>query len=228
MRRSLLLTASALSLLVVSPALAGPIGIHPGVKVGVSVANFDENISSSEDLKSRSQVTFGGTLRLDIGRYFSLQPELQYVPGGAKGTLVLDNGGTPTTVDAILKMNYLEFPLLAKFRIPGAGSMVPNLYLGPTAALNLASKIDGDLSAIGGSASGDTDVKNEVKNLLFGGSIGGGFDMRAGRGLVTVDARYSRSLSDVFEGATSGGSAGVFGAADSKSSSMTVTVGYAF
>jgi hypothetical protein len=224
----LLLVAASLSMLAAVPALAGPIGIHPGVKVGVAVANFDENVSSAEDLQSQSKMTFGGTMRLDVGRLFSIQPELQYMPDGGQGTFVVDNGGTPTTVDGVLMMDYLEFPVLAKFRFPGAGALMPNIYLGPSAALNLTSKLSGDLSAIGGTTNDEADVKDEVQKLLFGGAVGGGFDMRTGKGILSLDARYSRSLSDIFKGATSGGSASVFGAADSKTSTMTVTLGYAF
>lgn len=220
--------AALVALLAAAPALAGPIGIHPGVKVGVSVANFDENVSSAENLKSQSKMTFGGSLRLDLGHFFSIQPELQYLPSGGTGTFVVDNGGTPTTVDGALKMDYLEMPILAKFRFPGAGALAPNFYVGPSAAVNLASKLSGDLTAIGGTADDEADVKDEVEKLLFGGAVGGGFDMKAGKGLLSLDARYSRSLSDIFKGATSGGSAGVFGAADSRTSTMTVTLGYAF
>ena len=228
MRRLVTVVVLSMSLLAAASACAGPIGIHPGFKVGVTVANFNEDISNAADLQSRSEVTFGGSLRIDIGSFFSLQPELQYVPGGGKGSFIVDNGGIPTTVDGTLKMNYLELPLLAKFRIPGSGSLVPNFYVAPTAALNLASKLDADLTALGiPPAEGEVDIKDEVQNLLFGGAVGGGFDMRTGKGIVTLDARYSRSLSDIFKGATAG-SAGVFGAADSKNSSMSVTLGYAF
>ena len=229
MRRLVSVLAVAVSLVAAVPAFAGLIGIHPGFKVGLAVSNFDENISSAEELESRSKITFGGSLRFDLGPFFSIQPELAYVPGGGKGTFVVDDGGTPTTVDGTLKMDYLEIPLLAKFRVPGAGSLVPNFYLAPTAAVNLASKLDADLSALGiPPEEGGVDIKDEVKTLLFGGSVGAGFDMKAGKGIMTLDARYSRSLSDIFEGATSGGSAGVFGAADSKNSSLSVTLGYTF
>lgn len=217
----------ALALMPARPSFAGLLGVHPGFKAGVTMSNFDENISSAEDLQSRSEVTFGGSLRLDVAKVFSIQPELLYVPGGGKGTFVVDNGGTPTTVDGVLKMDYLQLPVLAKFRFPGAGSLVPNFYLAPSAALNLASKFEADLTSIGGSAD-ETDVKDEVQKMLFGGAVGGGFDMNAGKGIVTLDARYSRSLSDIFKGATTAGSAGVFGAADSKNSTVSVTLGYSF
>lgn len=231
MRRIVLFLATTLSLLTCVAAHAGPIGIHPGLKVGVTVAHFDyASISSStQALESRSKMTFGGSLRLDIGRSFSLQPELLYVPSGAKGSFVVDDGITPTSVDGILKMNYLEFPILAKFRFPGGGAMAPNFYLAPSAALNLASKLEADLSAFGLSPEeGEVDIKDEVQSLLFGGAIGGGFDMRAGKGIVTLDARYSKSFSDIFKGATTGGSAGLFDAADADNSSLSVTLGYAF
>ena len=211
-------------LLVAAGASAGPIGIHPGFKVGMTVANLEGNISSASELESRSDITFGGTLRLDIGPYFSLQPELLYVPGGGKGSLVVDGGGTPTTVDGTLKLDYLELPVLAKFRLPGSPSMMPNLYMGPTAAINLASKLKGDFTSSGGSASGEADLKDQVESLLFGGAIGGGFDLKMGKGLLTLDARYSKSFSEIFKSVAGGVSSG----SDPNSNSASVTLGYSF
>jgi hypothetical protein len=105
---------------------------------------------------------------------------------------------------------------------------MPNIYLGPTAALNLESKLKGDLTAIGGTADDERDFKDSAEKLLFGGAVGGGFDMKAGKGMLSLDARYSRSLSDIFKGvnATSGG--GSFGGGDANSNTMTVTMGYSF
>jgi len=214
----------AFLLLVAAHAAAGPVGVHPGFKIGMTVANLRGDVSSVAELESRSDITFGGTLRLDLGPYFSLQPELQYVPTGGTGTLLVDNGGTPATVEGALKLDYLELPLLAKFRLPGSPSMMPNLYLGPTAALNLASKLTGDLTAAGGSASGEADLKNQMESLLLGGAIGGGFDLKMGKGLLTFDARYSKSFSDMFKAASSG----VLSGADPRSNSVTVTAGYSF
>ncbi|HET9950657.1 MAG TPA: porin family protein [Candidatus Eisenbacteria bacterium] len=211
-------------LLVAARASAGPVGIHPGFKVGMTVANLDGNISSAAELESRSEMTFGGTLRLDLGPYFSLQPEIQYVPTGGKGTLLVDNGGTPTPVDGALKLDYLEVPILAKFRLPGSPSMMPNLYLGPTAALNLASKLEADLTAVGGSANSEADLKDQVESLLLGGAVGGGFDLKMGKGLLTLDARYSKSFSEMFKAVAGGSLTG----SDPRSNSVTVTLGYSF
>jgi hypothetical protein len=231
MRRIALCLAATLSLVILPAARAVSAGIHPGLKVGVTVAHFDYvSISSStQDLNSRSQATFGGYLRLDVSRICSLQPELQYVPGGAEGTFVVEDGVTPTPVDGTLKMNYLEFPLLVMFRLPGAGALTPNFYVAPSVAVNLTSKLDADLTALGISPEdGEVDIKDEVQSLLFRGAVGAGLDMRAGNGIVTLDVRYSRSLSDIFKGATEGGSAGLFDAADADDSSLSVTLGYAF
>jgi hypothetical protein len=220
----------ALLLLVAAPAAAGPIGIHPGVKVGVAVANFTGNISDAAALKSRSQMTFGGTVRFDIGGVFSLQPEIQYVPKGGKGTFVVtDNTGAPLgSVDGVMKLDYLELPMLAKFKFPG-GALAPNLYLAPSAAINLASKLQADLASVGLPAGTESqDIQDQVKKVDFGGSVGGGFDLRTGKGLLTVDARYTMGLNEIFKAASSGGIGGVSGALDDKSRTLTLTLGYAF
>ena len=229
MRRLVFVLIPVLTLVTLAaPSHAGLLGIHPGFKAGLTVSNFDANVSSAQDLESRSKMTFGGSLRLDVAKVFSIQPELVYVPGGGKGSFTVDNSGTPTTVDGVLKMDYLQLPLLAKFRFPGASSLVPNFYLAPSAAINLASKLQADLSSVGGSAD-ETDVKDQMEKLLFGGAVGGGFDMGMGKGTLSLDARYSRSLSDLFKSASSGGGASsVFDPSDSKNSNLSLTLGYTF
>jgi hypothetical protein len=221
----------ALLLLVAAPAVAAPIGIHPGIKVGVAVANFTGNISDAADLKARSQMTFGGTLRFDIGGVFSLQPEIQYVPKGGKGTFVVtdDTGAALGSVDGVMKLDYLELPMLAKFKFPSGGPLAPNLYLAPSAAINLASKLQADLATVGLPAGTESkDLDNQVKKVDFGGSVGGGFDLRTGKGLLTVDARYTLGLNEIFKAASSGGIGGVSGVLDDKSRTLTLTLGYAF
>lgn len=231
MRRAFASLTLALAALVAAPAIAGPIGIHPGIKIGVAVANFDGNLSETADLKSRSQMTYGGFLRFDVGRIVSLQPEVQYVPRGGKGTFVItDDLGAPLgTVDGTMKLDYLEFPMLLKFRFPSGGPLAPNFYLAPSAAVNLASKLEADLTALGLPAgSTEADIKDEIETLDFGGSIGGGFDFRAGAGTLTVDARYTLGFGEIFKAAEAGGVAGLGSVFDDKSRTLSVTLGYAF
>jgi len=214
-----------------TPATAGPVGIHPGVKVGVSVANFNGALSDAADLKSRSQITFGGYLRFDVGGVFSIQPEMQYVPKGGRGSFVItDDVGSPLgAAEGTLKLDYLEFPMLMKVRMPGGGLLSPNIYVAPSAAINLASKLTADVSALGLPAeAGEADVKDQVKSLDFGGSIGGGFDFRTGSGILTVDTRYTLGFGEIFDAVQAGGVSGVSGAIDDKNRTLSVTVGYAF
>jgi len=220
-----------LSLLIAAPAVAGPVGVHPGVKVGVAVANFNGTLSDATDLRSRSQMTFGGFLRFDLGGVLALQPEMQYVPKGGRGSFVItDDTGVPLgTADGTLKLDYLEFPVLLKVNIPSGGLLSPNFYVAPSAAVNLASKLTADVSALGLPESvREEDVKDQVKSLDFGGSIGGGFDVRTGKGLMTIDARYTLGFGEIFNAVQSGGVSGVAGAVDDKNRTLSVTVGYAF
>lgn len=220
---STLLAIPALTTLALaSPAFAGPVAIHPGLKAGMSVSNFSGNLHDLANLDTRSQMTFGGYVRFDVARTFSLQPEIVYVPKGAKSTsTAVDSLGNPLgTITSTYKLNYLEFPVLAKVRFPMAGKLSPNLFVAPTAALNLVRKIEneGPAGAIPAGAE-EMDLKDEVEKFDFGGSIGGGMDLGMGPGQLSLDARYDLGLREIFTAA---------GAANDKNRTLTVTLGYTF
>ncbi len=214
--------AAASALLLSVPASAGPIGVHPGVKLGIAVSNLNGNLQSLGDLQSRSKMTFGGTLRIEVGRLFTIQPELNYVPKGADVLAAVTDSlnNQIGEVKGSYKLNYLEFPVLAKFRFPSPGGFAPNIYIAPAAAINLVRKFEADEGAAGlPEGSMDADLEDVVEAFDFGGSVGGGFDMPTGAGVLTLDARYNMGFKEIFTAQ---------GATDDKNRTLSVTLGYTF
>jgi hypothetical protein len=214
--------AFACAFLPAAPAFAGPVGVHPGLKIGIAVSNLNGNLQSLGDLQSRSQMTFGGTLRIDVGGIFTIQPELNYVPKGADVLAAITDSlnNQIGEVKASYKLNYLEFPVLAKFRFPSPGGFAPNIYIAPAAAINLVRKFEADEGAAGlPEGSMDADLNDVVEAFDFGGSVGGGFDMPTGGGVLTLDARYNMGFKEIFT---------TQGATDDKNRTLSVTLGYTF
>lgn len=71
----------------------------------------------------------------DISKYFALQPELYYSQRGHHFYQIeLYNTSYK------LKVNYVEIPLLIKYKIPVGWSVKPSLLVGPYAAFKLSAK----------------------------------------------------------------------------------------
>jgi hypothetical protein len=105
--------------------------VHIGLKAGVSLPNLrggsDQEIT--KDYKSRTTANFGGFVDVGLSRNVSLQFEVDYAPQGGKR-----NGIQPVTqtipglpplppgryyyanFNNTAKLNYLEFPVMLKYR----------------------------------------------------------------------------------------------------------------
>ena len=150
----------------------------------LSGADVDATLEGS--VKSRMGLVFGGFVTFEISDAFAIQPELLYTMKGGKAS----EGGE----DLVVKLDYLEIPVLAKFNIPTEGSVKPCLFAGPAVALKLSAKYKwtgdgesetGDVSEIG------IDVKGLDLGLVFGAGLKAGMGETGG---IIVDIRYTLGL----------------------------------
>ena len=110
---------------------------------------------------------------------FVLQPELYYSVKGGKET-----GGS------VLKLSYIDIPVLLKFNLPLEGkSWAPNLYAGPYLAFLMGADVDGH------------DVKDNFSSTDFGLVIGAGadFHLSEGKHLLELDFRYSMGFTKIYD-----------------------------
>ncbi len=110
---------------------------------------------------------------------FVLQPELYYSVKGGKET-----GGS------VLKLSYIDIPVLLKFNLPLEGkSWAPNLYAGPYLAFLMGADVDGH------------DVKDNFNSTDFGLAIGAGADFKLSEGkhLLELDFRYSMGFTKIYD-----------------------------
>lgn len=209
MKRLLCVLAIAGLALLAGTATAQESGlIAKGIKAGLGMYKFTgddvEFEGVSPDLKMG--IAGGGFLTFALGPNFALQPELLYVMKGAK----YEEGGDKAT----FKLNYLDIPVLFKYRFPTAGNTRPNLFAGPVASIKMSAKLK--MEADGDEAESDVD---DIKSLDLGVAIGGGIDFATASSTIGFDVRYTMGMTDWPD---------VEGDASVKNSGWLVTVGIGF
>jgi hypothetical protein len=162
-----------------------------GVKAGAvvtSVPNAGEVLDQisgvpSVDVSSKIGLAGGGFVEFSFTESFSFQPELLFVMKGAKLDLPTDAG----TVTA--SINYLEFPLLARYNTSLSDTLDGFLLVGPSFGVKVGTNSEFDGS--GGTV--DLDLNPAIRSRDFGLAVGGGIE----RDPFFLEARYTFGLTDI-------------------------------
>ncbi len=191
-----------------------------GMKGGVNFASFRgegaviDNGRGAVSPGNRVGFVGGVFVTIPLRPTALIQPEVVYAQKGARYA----SGGD----EVVWEAHYVEFPLLLKVRL-GSGAARPALFIGPAAAFKLNARV------VGRSADGEedenTEVGESVRSVDWGLVFGGGVDIAAGDGSLTLEGRYTLGLSpfakDPEPGQTRSG-------VDPKNGVLSFQVGYAF
>lgn len=161
-----------------------------GVKAGIDFSSLpsagqvlDQIVGqSSTETSSRVGATFGGYVTWPITGAWSFQPELQFVAKGVK----LTEGSGGGTVTA--RLNYLEFPLLARYRTAFDNHAV-YVAAGPTFGVKASTSAHGD----GANLRSDIDIDPAIRSFDGGVAFAGGVVVDR----YFVEVRYTQGLSDI-------------------------------
>ena len=169
-----------------------------GIKAGVNLANLSGD--DVEDTVMKIGFAVGAFLTYDINEMIAVQPELLYTMKGAK--MEIDGSDD----DVIFKYDYIELPILFKYKIAMDGGVKPNIFLGPALAFNIAATYEfGD---------DDGDIEDTTA-LDYGLVFGAGVDINQ----ITIDARYELGFASVDDSDAE---------ADVKNNVISFLVGYGF
>lgn len=188
--KKLLLVLGVLMIFAVSGmAQTEGIGITAkGIKAGINLANiYGDDVDESDML-----LGFGGGVFMEYSftPQFAVQPEVLFMMKGATTTEVEDE----ESIDIDWKFNYIEIPVLLKFKPAMEGNFKPNVFAGPAVGLLLSADAEPD----GGESE---DVKDFFKSMDFGITFGAGFMymMQNGSG-ITFDIRYTLGMMKIGDG----------------------------
>ena len=153
----------------------------------------------------------GAAVEISITENIAIQPELLYFQKGTQTDI--DFAGQTTVVEQTL--NYIEIPILAKFKFET--DQGPILYgtLGPSFGFG----IDGKIAVKGVEEEEAIDFQEDMLTRIdVGFSFGVGAQFQIGPGSLFVDARYLLGLTSINEGDSS----------DIKNIGYGAAVGYLF
>jgi hypothetical protein len=178
-----------------------------GIRVGGNMAKITGNDVADINTTLKNKVGFvGGVfLAFNMGRIFTLQLEGLYTMKGVN----MDVPDGDMTYNEKLTANYIEIPLLLKFRIPTPG-ISPFVFAGPSVGFKLSEK-----TVVDGETIDETIFKNNDYGAIFGGGVDFGRHFQ-------IDVRYSLGLQKVINNIEGGDEL------DIKNGVWSATVGIAF
>lgn len=182
---------------------------HIGVVAGGSFAKF-HGADVGDFKKTKVGVAGGLFATIGIVKNFAIEPQVLFAMKGGK----FDDG----TSKGSIKLNYIDIPLLFKFRFPSkTGQVSPHLYVGPQLGFKMSCKfsVSGATTASGNCT--DPPFSTETKSNDFSLVTGGGVDV----GRALIDVRYDWGVSRV-EKSTTGP------ADDVKNRTLYILVGWTF
>lgn len=151
--------------------------------------------------------TLGAVASVPMTSAFSFQPELVYTRRGYNVSAE-NMEGNPDTGNAEgevkNKLNYLQVPLLASFKLGGdAARFVPKLLGGPYLGAFMGGETETDVTFTGPqgqtvSSSGSSDIDDDqVTGLDFGLTVGVGATIELARGKLTGSLRFQYGLTNI-------------------------------
>jgi Outer membrane protein beta-barrel domain len=179
-----------------------------GVKGGANFATVQSAIKLpvTPNFKSIQNYTAGIVLDIPLNRSFSVQPEVNYTTKGfgfeESRDLNVFNVPLPLGVKTKNYVNYLEMPLLLKYKI---GNDIAKAYIaaGPTFGYALNGEYVGTASVLVNVNAFKTPMNFSQLNyqrLDIGATVGVGGEIATGNvGALFVEARYQHGLSTLYK-----------------------------
>jgi hypothetical protein len=165
-----------------------------GIMAGANFAKLGGD--DVEDASNRTGLLAGVYVDLPVANGVSVRPELLYSMQGAK-TVNIDGKGP----DAVLKLDYVQLPVLVRFTVPTASQTRPFIAVGPSFGLKTKCEVAASAGGVSGSVSCD-DVDINEKSFDVGGKIEGGVDFGMNGRVLTIGGAYTHGFSDVVEDAS--------------------------
>jgi outer membrane protein W len=156
-----------------------------GPELGISLSKMVGDMA--QDQKYNSGLMGGGHVTYSTRNTFGITFKALYHRRGSKEET---NG-----IEYHNALDYLEFPLIARYFLTPGGKFRPNVFAGPSAALLLSVKNktgDGDYTNV------SSQMRNTYRNFDLGLTAGIGLNYLIGKETrLLFDARYLYGLSDI-------------------------------
>ena len=184
------LVTSLVALTLAHTARAQP--LHYGLRGGVNLANIRGDFADLINPDMKPGVAVGGFATVALAPMLALEMDALYVQKGFKvtGTAAGQSGDVVGVSDVRLELQYIDVPLVAKLSLPSWGGVSPYLVAGPSLGFGLSAKQKGF---------GATVDLSGLKDVILGGTAGGGVKLGAGPVAFGIEARYQTDFSDLWD-----------------------------
>lgn len=180
-----------------------------GAKGGINLAN----IAGDDAGDANMYVGFnaGMFVEIPVTDKLTIQPEILYSAQGSKseGPLVIE--GNVYDVEATIKLNYINIPVMFKYQVANKFSLEAGPYVGFVTSAKM--KVE-----VSGYGSDTVDMKDMVKSTDFGLGLGMNYEFSD---VIFANARYQAGLTQI-------GDSGQEGADDIKNSVFQIGLGFRF
>ncbi|MEM9822364.1 MAG: porin family protein [Bacteroidota bacterium] len=166
-----------------------------GLRSGLSFANVRTvNIETPEPGPDHiNGINAALFVELGISKSFAIQPELNFLQKGYRVQEMFDG----LTFDASVKLNYLELPILFKYRYGNPDAINIYAIAGPSLGYAYSGRfIDNTFDF---SRAVDFEVDGEFGRVDVSAVIGAGANFPVGPGAIVFDLRYHFGLSSLLE-----------------------------
>lgn len=163
--------------------------MYAGAKGGVNMADLAGDDAGGLDMRNGfSGGVFYGS---DFGGQLGVRGEVLYVMKGAEGDFVIP--GDDHGHESIIRLNYLDVPVLFVANFPAGDKFSFNILAGPSFNFNLDAEVEVP------SHNETTDIKDSVKSVEFGAIAGGGLEYMLSSLSIVLDVRYSLGAATIAE-----------------------------
>ncbi len=180
------------------------IGLRGGYQLS-DIRATDGLDALAPDFKSIDAFNIGAVLEVPLGYGFSFQPELAYSRKGFRVeedfAVDLFDIPVPVGVEAISRFDYLEAPLLMKYKF-GEGRTQAYLAAGPSFGYALDGQLITRANALLDIEVGNSDIDLDAINyerFEVAGTVAGGLSFATSFGQLFLDARYHHGFTQLYD-----------------------------
>ncbi len=152
------------------------VNVYPGLRAGLNLANF----TNWQQTDVRPDFYIGGMVSIDLAKFYTLQPEINYTRQGAEyrpGSNINFPGNQNMSRD--LEVQYLSFALMNKFYIVDEFHAI----IGPSIDFKIGDNLSNEW------------IGDSISDIDFALQGGLGYTLDFG---LTIEARYKMGLIDIF------------------------------
>ena len=164
--------------------------IKYGAKGGLNLANIVGD--DAGDANNYVGFNVGFFVEIPVTDKLIFQPEILYSAQGSKSDGIIDG----YNVDATLKFNYINVPLMFKYQVANKFSLEAGPYIG----FLTSAKLKFDVEGLG---SDTVDMKDDVKSTDFGIGVGMNYEFSD---VIFANARYQGGLTEIGDSEAGGNS----------------------